>query len=402
MPKWIDKLKQRFGENGNSDAQGHQHAQYDKTESPQAPHYRQETHHGPVVPQVYGEPQVLGIVSDPRFNRDSGTSVRVGHRELWTWRDTGHWPDQPFFFTSSTAAWSDFDAEGRPKVEHGTLRLYHGDPYNQSPYFAIPSNECNPHSGAFEDGSRIAIWPDTRPLAVPSNSGNTLLYTWIKQPHIIGLEDLIPAPATALYRAVYHHGSSSGTQNPPDTKLLNNCFWPTGSIAYGSYGYLVHDEEAYLYGKLSGGKGIAVAKVAIDKLEDPKAFRFYTTSSGWSTKRPEMDDSNAAVPNAGTGGQGTYYYSRYFKSFVWIGGSWMGLGGDFYVATAPAPEGPWTKPAALYTGEVGTGKLPAYSHQAHPGLSEDEGNGRDIYITYTKVDASPGGYSTPLIRVVWQ
>lgn len=404
MPKWIDKLKQKFGEGDHSDASGHGLSQHEGKTLANLQRLQGKTHGGNDVAKPSGEAQLLGLVSDPRWCRDSGVSVRVGDRQLWTWRDSTHWPGQPFFFTSSTASWSDFDEQGRPKVENGLLRLY-GDSCHESAYFPMPSKGCHPHSGAFDDGSRRTIWPDTKPLVVDLGNGDAALYTWIKQAHLKGMEDLDPTPATALYRADFQLGNSFCAQNPPQERLVQRNYWPRESIAYGSYGYLIGiDGYAYLYGKLSDNKGISLARVPLNNIEDPSTATFYTKSKGWSSGRPGMDDSDAAIPNAGAGGQGDFYHSQHLNSFVWIG-SGVFPSPDFFVATSPSPEGPWTEPAPLYTGVGGESHLPAYSCVAHPGLSEREGNGKDIYLTYTRVDKGPNNeelYTTPLVRLEWQ
>lgn len=68
-----------------------------------------------------------------------------------------------------------------------------------------------------------------------------------------------------------------------------------------------------------------------------------------------------------------------------IGAPYYGDNAALLIATAPVPEGPWTTPMVVCTGEQGTAALGAYSQQAHPGLSEDFGREGDVYLTYTKV-----------------
>ena len=350
-----------------------------------------------VQPGVSGTPQVLGVVSDHTLNRDSCTSVHAGDRELWTCRDTESYPNKPFFFFSSSASWTDFNSDGTPEVENGVLRMY-GDNHEKA-YFSIQPDEClsGGQGGSCSDGTRYAIWPDSRPLPVRKGDGDVCLYSWIKKSHITSnLTSLTPYPAATLYRSTYAP-SQSHDELPPVTVVAEE-FWPADSIIYGDYGWVIHDGIAYLYGALADSAGIALAKVPEDNIEDKSSYCYYTGSS-WSKTALSLDDSSVAIPNAGTGGQGTYYYSEHFSSFIWIGGPGVGVGAEFYVASAPKPEGPWTEPTLFYTGEDGSGEFGAYSQQAHPGLSANRGNGKDIYLTYTKVDST---YSTPLIRVEWQ
>lgn len=137
-------------------------------------------------------------------------------------------------------------------------------------------------------------------------------------------------------------------------------------------------------------------------MENPSAYSFYTSSAYQSTA-PSIDDNTAAIPNAGTTGQGTFVYSSYFSAFVRIGIGAIGCNADFLVGTAPAPEGPWTEPALSYSGKVGTSSCGAYSQQAHPELTNNDGQGDYIFLTYTKVDGdgSEAQYTTPLLQVNW-
>lgn len=170
---------------------------------------------------------------------------------------------------------------------------------------------------------------------------------------------------------------------------------------------------AYLYGQLNNGTnniGAALARVPIGSIEDKTKYSYYN-NGGWSSKKPGIGDKSALIPNAGTRGQGTFYYSSYYTSYIWIGtysaSGNGGVGPGFYVATAPAPEGPWTTPSLFYSGQNGNNSmgLQSYSEQAHPGLTAKNGNGKDIYLTFTQVNEAPDGtkeYVTPVIHAIWE
>lgn len=354
-----------------------------------------------VTPTVSGTPQVVGVAADPTINRDSCTSTRVRSRELWTCRDSENYDGQPGFVYSSTASWSNFNGDGTPAVGDKSLLMYGN---NTDAYFAVQNDECGPNSGgACADSTRYALWPDTRPMPVDvGTDGSMSLYTWIKKAHITStLATVTPNPATSLYRSDYTTDLDVNFRKLPPVTLVDEEFWSAGSIAYGDYGFVIHGSNAYLYGALNGTEGISLARVSVSAVEDKTQYSYYT-SSGWSANGaspPSIFDTGAAIPNAGTGSQGTFYYSSYFSSFVWIGAPWYGVGADFLISTAPNPEGPWSTATTFYTGESGSGEFGAYSQQAHPGLSQNYGNGNDIYLTYTKVDST---YSTPLIHVVWE
>ncbi|KAK3114790.1 hypothetical protein LTR53_006524 [Teratosphaeriaceae sp. CCFEE 6253] len=343
---------------------------------------------------VLSSAEVLGLVSDPTWNRDSCTSIGLFGREFWTCRDS----QSPTAFISSSASWTDFNANGTPAISNGVLTMY-GSNRDDVAYFPVQADECGGSAGGCPDGTRYAIWQDSRPMAAgPSSDTTASLYTWIRTSHIASdLANLDATPATSLYRSDYTMGSP--VNDLPPVTVVNEDFWPASSIPYGTYGWVQDGETSYLYGLLKNSAGVSVAKVPTASVEDASAYTFYT-SIGWSTTAPAISDATAAVPNAGTMGQGTFYYSAYFASYVWIGIGAIGCNAEFLVATAPAPEGPWTEPASSYTGDVGTSSCGAYSQQAHPELTDDDAQGNYIYLTYTKVDGA-GTYSTPLIKVTW-
>ncbi|KXL50080.1 hypothetical protein M433DRAFT_158342 [Acidomyces richmondensis BFW] len=347
-----------------------------------------------VRPTVSGTPQVVGIAFSPKWNRDSCTSTFVSGRELWTCRDS---QDSEGAFLSSTASWTDFYANGTPAISNQNLLMYGENPTSHA-YFEVQANECGPSvSGDCSDGNRYIIWPNSRPLPVERTNGIVSLYTWIG--NVLVDSDWTPLngnPSCSLYRADYSPGFPENEL--PPAVLLDEEFWPVNSIQYGNYGFVINNNTAYLYGLLSNKSGVALAMVPIDLIEDKSAYQYYT-GSGWSSIAPDINDTSAAIANAGTMGQGTYYYSDYFSSYIWIGSPYIGGNANFQLTTAPAPEGPWIEPYTIYSGKQGSANLGAYSEQAHPGLSKDFGNGNDIYLTYTMVDSE---YITPIIHVIWE
>ncbi|KAK4561432.1 hypothetical protein LTR86_004750 [Recurvomyces mirabilis] len=276
----------------------------------------------------------------------------------------------------------------------------YGDNSDSVAYFPVQADECGPSpAGGCPDGTRYAIWQNSRPMIAGSGSSSSAaLYTWITRSHIASdLSNLDPTPATSLYRSDYAMGLTL-SQLPPVT-LVNEYFWPQDSIPYGTYGWVQDSGHSYLYAQMSNN-AIALARVPTAAVEDVSQYRYYT-STGWTNTPPINGASEAVVPNAGTGGQGTFYYSQYFGAYVWIGIGAIGCNANFYVATAPAPEGPWSTPALFYAGENGSNGCGAYSQQAHPELTNNDGQGNYIYVTYTKVDGANVGYSTPLIKITW-
>lgn len=363
-----------------------------------------------VDPVVKGTPQVLGLVSDPSLNRDSCGSVNVNGRLLWTCRDTQQNNDLGLpdvnIIGSSTASWSDLNFDGTPKMDlmaespNGFGNLMQAVDPGQ-PYFAYPTGECETSpAGSCDDGTRWVLWPDSPPMATGFTdiNGNYPAYTWVRQSHIDGdLTELNPDPPTALYRIDFP-ADSTDNATPPITKV-NDAIWGDQEISYGSYGNVVRNGTAYLYAKPTSGQ-VALAKVSTGSIEDSSQYQFWVNGA-WSTTKPAVGDNNYDT-HATAGGQGTFYYSDVWSSYVWIGQGSMSVSADFYVTTSPQPQGPWTEPKLIYSGENGNYDLGAYSLQANPGMSAAGNN--SIYLTYTKNDLVDdiNVYSTPLILVEWE
>jgi hypothetical protein len=156
----------------------------------------------------------------------------------------------------------------------------------------------------------------------------------------------------------------------------------------------------YLYGQANGT--VSLAKVSADAVEDLAQYEYYVNGA-WTKSKPSIGQDGIAIANASGGGQGTYYYSQPWRSYVWIGGP-PTPGADFYITTAPKPEGPWIEPFQLYTGVNGDYFLGAYSLQANPSLTNNPMN-NSIFLTYTKNDLDQQNvnvYTTPLVYVEWE
>jgi hypothetical protein len=122
-----------------------------------------------VKPKVKGEPQLIGVVSDPRLNRDSGCSVRLGSRVLWVYRDTqftnpdGSVRNLPII--CNTASWSDYHPNGQPVLQsihpqadafRETALYQYGGPMSDESFFSLKHYDCHP-AGNRDDGTRICI-----------------------------------------------------------------------------------------------------------------------------------------------------------------------------------------------------------------------------------------------------
>ena len=378
-----------------------------------AKHHHHETRI-PVHPRVKGKPELLGLVMDPKLNRDSCGSSNFGDRTFWTCRDTqlfmknGSVQVAPVI--TSTASYSDFNADGTPALQplpqgvsplNGTVLRQYGHNSIEQAYFPVLAGECSPPSGGCTNGSRYALWPDLPPMVAETHAdGSIVAYTWIRKSLINpDLSTVITNPATTLYRVDYDPSKKTDKKLPKVT-VIEEDWWAAGEIAFGDYGNVVRHGIAYLYGQANGTT--ALAKVPANCVEDKSKYEYYVDSK-WTHTRPSIGQRRINITNANAGGQGTYYYSEPWNSFVWIGGV-NAPGAEFYITTAPHPTGPWIAPRHFYSGVNGDYFLGAYSIQANPALTNNPRN-NSVFLTYTKNDLDVEGvnvYSTPLVFVEWK
>jgi hypothetical protein len=281
-----------------------------------------------VSPQV-AKVQLIANVTDPQVTRDSCGSVKIGDRALWACRDTETWNNTSgqgeLPLIANTASWTDFNQDGAPKIQTGPigadsygsnpiLLMYGGHPKTYPTFYPILNNEC-PDSGVCDDGSRWAIWPNSPPMVTSTedNEGMKIGYTWIPKAHLDVLTPLIPEPARTLYKITYQETSKKNHLR--SVSAVKENFWKRGGIGYGDYGNVVWDGIAYLYGQTDSPTGTALAKAAVEDVEDREQYQYYV-DCGWTKQQPGINDTAAIISNAGAGGQGTFYYSEYFSSYI--------------------------------------------------------------------------------------
>ncbi|KAK4496975.1 hypothetical protein PRZ48_011424 [Zasmidium cellare] len=358
-------------------------------------------------------------VTDPSLSRDSCGSSRVGGRALWTCRDTTLYDvakdECTLPVVTNTASWTNMDmTKGGPYFEKGTvgagssgsnniLKMYGNNAYSLETYFPVLEDEC-PSNGQCQDNSRWAIWPDQPPVITESTmDGGATGYTWVRKSHLRELTNLNTEPAHTLYKTTYTPNADPNAL--PTVSIVSPDFWKQGEIGYGQYGSVIHDSTLYLYGQTDAGKGTVLAKVPTTSVEDRSTYQFYDAGT-WSNTPPSINSTTAPLPNAGAGGQGTFYYSAAFQSYIWIGQQAISASADFYMSTAPAPEGPWIEPYLIFQGRNGDNAIGGYSLQAHPALlaSEDKSE-RGIWVSWTQQfeKGTMGAvYNTPLVWVEFE
>lgn len=179
-----------------------------------------------------------------------------------------------------------------------------------------------------------------------TSEGKVTAYTWIRQEHLKGLENISENPATTLYRLDYKPSWHKSKDALPKVSIANQEFWKQGEFAFGNYGNVVKDGIAYLYAQTKGVT--ALAKVPIDQVENRGAYEFWVNGN-WTPQVPSIGQEGVNITNSNAGGQGTYYWSEPWQCFVWIGGCPF-PGAAAFITTAPNPSGPWIEPFQFYEG----------------------------------------------------
>lgn len=372
-----------------------------------------------------------GVAIDPTLNRDACGSVKWADRLLWVCRDT-----QPVFpngTTNKPAVWagsasytnltrfgppfipipSDGHVDDNIGYTHELLQYGNN---NREPFYVLSDEFCgNNTSGKCPDGTRYPRSPDSPPLITSEDpiTGAIVAYTWVKNKHHSNNINLNPNPSTALYKVTWSpqvQGAHSDIL--PKTEFVSPTFWADNEFSYGSAGNLIVDGYAYLWaqtyqGGLPGGtttlSRTSLARVHFDAVEDISRYEYYRAGV-WTSERPANINVTDAFLNATAGGQGTFYYSRPWRSYVWLGGGTFTGGeetnGKLYVSTAPRPEGPWTDPEYLMTVLLGNNSaIPAYGFQANRDIVVNK-ESTDVYFYYTMKWTT--GYQTPVYLFEWE
>ncbi|KXT03640.1 hypothetical protein AC579_1586 [Pseudocercospora musae] len=362
------------------------------------------------VTPVFKSATVLGNLTDPTKDRDSCGSTRIGSRAFWTCRDTMAWANNadvlPVY--ANTAAWTTGGATVSTKnnaVGAGSTGSNPILPMNGPlrEYFPLQSGMCSGNHGFCTDGTRWANWPNTPPLMTSASSTKAIGYSWIAKSHLSGLSLVNTNPPYTLYKTTYTGTNNAATQ--PVATVVNAAFWTAGQPGYGDYGNVVRNGYAYLYAKTIEGQGPALARVPVGSVELKSRYQYWVNGQWTSTMPASLSDPTIVLPGAGDGWQGTYYWSSYYNSMIWIGQRAQRPVAWFYISTAPAPEGPWTDMSLLWKGQDGDGFVGAYSLQAHPALLPSNNAAENaIYLSYTQVwnPATYPAFTMPLVYLQFQ
>lgn len=174
----------------------------------------------------------------------------------------------------------------------------------------------------------------------------------------------------------------------PDTGLAERvrrggrwCLWPArGDDFHLGVQTLVADEHAYLFftRRRSLRARAGVARVPLDRVTDPDAYRFLAADGADPARRrwsPWLAEATSL-------GQASNHVSVAFNPYLgrhlvaWVDGYDKGL----YLATAERPEGPWSAAVRAATLPHQAGSELIYLGFEHPGFAAD--GGRTVALTY--------------------
>ena len=354
-------------------------------------------------PSVYRY-EVIANITDPKLNRDSCSSVKLGSRAFWTCRDTsyklsdGSWS---FPFVNSVG-WTDYNADGSPYIQpskelgpgstgSNNILLMKGPLPTLPAYFPLRQSDCG-DAGVCGDSFRWVSWVDSPPLVTnTAEDGTITAYAWLSKTLLSGIAPVDKNLPTTLYRLTYKPEEDENIV--PHVEVVDYEFWSRSQIGFGVYGSLTYKGYAYLYGKMENGTGVALARVVMDKIESKSEYEFFANGN-WTKETPSLSNKVTRIVNASAGGQGTYYWSQRHNSFIWIGQAGLSVTANFFITTATKPEGPWIEPYALFKGADGDQELASYSLQAHPHMLRQEDHG--IYLSWTQCFDV---YVTPLVYI---
>jgi hypothetical protein len=138
-------------------------------------------------------------------------------------------------------------------------------------------------------------------------------------------------------------------------------------------------DDLYLYGGFNDGsrnQAVAVARVPVTQYAERSAYRFWN-GSAWVDDVTQATGVMTDIP----GGM-SVSYNKYLQQYIAVHSGIFSS--RIYIRTAPRPEGPWSQPIELMTGQASASTDTPYNYSAleHPELSRDDG--RTIIVSYAR------------------
>jgi hypothetical protein len=265
-------------------------------------------------------------------------------------------------YRSNTAAWSDPSA---PTILQEALDGQ-GAP---SAFLPFTPEEAAYNQSTHDPNDRIALWPGS--LVSIDASRGLAFYVKLK---VKGLLNYVFI-GTGLA-----HFQAREAAAVRDSGLLFQVPEPTFDEA------LVAGDTLYLYGNMNDGTAdgpVAVACVPLAQVASRSAYRFWD-GSGW------IQDVRQGRPVlTGVPGSLSVSYNSYLGGYLAVYSEM--LSDRIMMRMAAFPQGPWSPPVVLFTGESPAAGTVDYAAREHPELAAQ--GGQAIVISYYR---PAGGFSGEL------
>jgi hypothetical protein len=309
----------------------------------------------------------LGEVKNPRasIERDGAASAMLGGKVFWAFGDT-------FTPTGGVHSSGAYAEPSSPTVV--SEPLVDGTPRQLVPFSATEQRD----NDTATDGSRWVIWPSA---VVPTSRDRALVFSsrfhatpegWVDSTLVVSELD---AGSTVTRRLA--------------EPLATGANYATGIYEHAGWIYLHDCGGSNVPPELGDRLGLDLGLGILGSLPNPTAGRCrlarvrpaqatagsayrYWTGTTWSAD-PLL--ARATVPGTNSGLSVAWSESR--GEFVAL--SNPGFSDEVLVATAPRPEGPWTRPKVAFTTEA-----TSYAARIHPHLSAPDGS--TFGVTYFRTD----------------
>ncbi len=292
----------------------------------------------------------IGAIGHPASvtARDGGASAIIGDRVLWTFGDTLFNPASVdgTHLRSSTAALAD------PATP---LRVQEPLDVNGAPAAFLPLTKEEQDFNDSHPGERIALWPVS--VILDSDQSGVIFYL-----------KLNVRPGFLNYQFVgtgIAHVTVDVTTAVRDKDLLFNAPDPLFASA------ALIGSEVYVYGALTGSQNMGLARVPLQQVGEPNAYRFWN-GTDWGT-----DVRTTAVVLRDIPGDVSVSHNAFLKRYLAVHSQI--LSNKVVFQSAEQPEGPWSDPVEVFTG-LPAGNAFDYAAREHPELSSE--NGQTIMISY--------------------
>lgn len=294
----------------------------------------------------------LGAVAAP-VNvkaRDGGISTRVGDQILWLFSDTLFTPaaEDGANLRSNTAALAPL-----------ATPLDTSEPTDSTgaPFQAIPftAEELAYNIASGQPDERIALWPGG--LLPQSDGALAFVHKLYVHPGQFNYEHI------GIELAEFAQGQTGATRG-------GTLFGANEPILVSP---LQHDPYIYLYGLITidSSRGIGVARVTTEQVRNRAAYQCWD-GAAWVDDCSKIATLFDQVPGAVS-----MAWNDYLGRFLAVHS--LALSNEVVMRTAAQPEGPWSAPQALFTGDAPTEGVD-YAGAQHPELARNQG--RIIFVSY--------------------